>query len=988
MDQKEKGEEDAGHVPAALQTKSKDMDPMGHTGPSDLDAQDIGVGGDVAAIENQPTTTEEKVEKKDMPKSDREPDLGNGTDFMTLSQLKRVINEMPRIEPKTEPYKYDEAVSFQREMEDWFSYTEEDQSILHRARSAFEETWTSSASTTGTRWRTAGAAPRKQFVQKQVDGLGASDGRDRLVALRCLLYVVLGAWGELGGQNDAAEESAAANVADAVKQARRDTDASIVFAQMTVMMKVAVWIEECGGLQPLHDIMRAICFPEWNGAPAIMNAWQEGVQDEILQVVMTLFYVVIETGRDQILLLFWKSVLLLFGGTKELKVVKQATREELDRTPEDDSKTLITASPLDYHLFRQEITSKYPAYDPPPPLVPLEAENNSLLPPLASHPSRQRAHATRTGVGPANINSNGSSMLQQPVHIATPAPSPPPSPAGPGGKGSKKHNYQTNQNFPFLYPPPDSAAAPLGGARQAASKRREWESHDVPASILEAGELFAQRMRMTRALRQLWEERERYMRFERGWTDDADITHSRIPTPGKDGQPRKAFDPDVTKRLDMVEAFYKGALPHLQSLVIVMLKVILSNVTALFTQPTANGNGQAPNPDPNRPPNADQSSSVDHAQAGHRENYARQTENGVDGEAKMDEAAILTLDEIVAARERDVIAKGVSGSLMLLLKWFKVSHVLKFEFLTQLLLDSNYLPLILKLFAHQDVEKAIDGSTEREEFKYDLIFRRGSGLTAALSFFSFCQEDCWHPFQGRMVEAREADEACPSPNIGRFREDVHLAPAPSAAAADGLPADQRPARPPPLHERGWPTSSSPFERYSWRNFTPSITFLRIMQKICKNKAHRNLLLVQYKSSTILKKALKIPQPDLRLCTLKLFKNQVPYCGRKWRQTNMRVITAIYLNCRPEFRDDWLAGSDVDAEVEEALPLEQALRALTHWHNLKRYPDEMGADPGVLKAEQDFFVRELERMDGGGSAAAAEDLHGEAGWDGPVPIDAW
>jgi hypothetical protein len=151
-----------------------------------------------------------------------------------------------------------------------------------------------------------------------------------------------------------------------------------------------------------------------------------------------------------------------------------------------------------------------------------------------------------------------------------------------------------------------------------------------------------------------------------------------------------------------------------------------------------------------------------------------------------------------------------------------------------------------------------------------------------------------------------------------------------------------------------------------------------MQKLCKRKAHRNLLLVQYKSAAILKKALRVPQRELRLYTLKLCKGQVPYCGRKWRQANMRVITAVYLHCRPELRDDWLlAGSDVDADVEEALPLEQALRALTHWHNLQRYPAQMGvADRRLLEHEQDFFVRELDRMSL--VAATADDGSGAGG----------
>lgn len=100
---------------------------------------------------------------------------------------------------------------------------------------------------------------------------------------------------------------------------------------------------------------------------------------------------------------------------------------------------------------------------------------------------------------------------------------------------------------------------------------------------------------------------------------------------------------------------------------------------------------------------------------------------------------------------------------------------------------------------------------------------------------------------------------------------------------------------------------------------------------------------------------------------------------------MRVITAVYLHCRPELRDDWLAGSDVDAEVEEALPLEQALRALTHWFNLRRYPERMGADTKLLQEEHDFFTRELDGMEIGmeemGMGNGEESVDGSMWGDG-------
>lgn len=218
---------------------------------------------------------------------------------------------------------------------------------------------------------------------------------------------------------------------------------------------------------------------------------------------------------EQLFLSFWKSILVVFGGTREIAETKHATSEdEVDSKDKD----LITASPLDYHMFRQEITSKYPAYMPPQPVIPLEAENTSLLPHL---PNQLRVMVSN-GILPPPNQSGGASILHQPVHIATPAPSPPPSP-GVGGKGGKKQNYQTNQNFPFMYPPLDATSNNAGGkggaGLQGALVGRRWEGSDIPASILEAGELFSRRVRMTRATRQLWEEREKFLKFDRGWEE-------------------------------------------------------------------------------------------------------------------------------------------------------------------------------------------------------------------------------------------------------------------------------------------------------------------------------------------------------------------------------------------------------------------------------------------------------------------------------------
>ena len=251
--------------------------------------------------------------------------------------------------------------------------------------------------------------------------------------------------------------------------------------------------------------------------------------------------------RNRLFLLLWKTSLLDFGTFKDVRDSKGVLRREQNTAEDEHDESFITASPLDYHLFRQEITSKYPAYSPPQPLVPIELENNSILPPLPNHPSRHTSQESMyVSVG---HNPPAKSIFNQPVHIATPAPSPPPSPAGPGGKSGKKQNYQTNQNFPFLYPPASNSKDNDDKSGNKLHFRRvqdtKWDDSDVPASILEAGSLFASRMRMSRSLRQLWDVREEYIKAERGWNEST----------GEDGATSNAesMDEEEIERLYLEE---------------------------------------------------------------------------------------------------------------------------------------------------------------------------------------------------------------------------------------------------------------------------------------------------------------------------------------------------------------------------------------------------------------------------------------------------
>ena len=615
-------------------------------------------------------------------------------------------------------------------------------------------------------WVNTTAEERRGFVERLIESMSEKGTDNRLRVLETLVYLVLGCWHEtagltLGGSGQpyggkgkqkseepeadthGVEPASSVTIPLSPRSKALEEQFSKSRAQLQWIKSNVDTLFECGGLQSVFNLVRESCFRECTDDPTRegIPVTQKEAEQRETWCALTIFYFCLEVSRTcedsdhklsmraeilrldpniltffcdvtnklrwddaiqlhfilyKILLLIWKSILISFGGIADVDKAKASFKDDLD---EDDKsgQPVITASPLDYHAFRQEISSKYPAYNPPPPLFPLESDEKSILPPLRVNPAK-----ATNGTATAQAPTHGHSILHQPVHIATPAPSPPPSPAA-GGKGGKKQNYQTNQLFPFLYPPLDETSNQLGGKGstdlQDALVGRKWTGSDIPASILEAGELFSKRMRATRSMKQLWAERVAFMKFERGWEDvdsekamdegqqvgagDGDLTDvesldldgldlgddDEQAAKGEDGKEEQLapqqrsliLDGSVDDRLEKVEDFYKSGLPHLQSLIMVLLKTILANVTALITQ-TANGqNGVHGN--------------FTFPEAPNGTSAHKPETNGVMNGLNLDVAHVST-EELDAVRTQEVTAKAASGILVLLLKWFRVSRMI------------------------------------------------------------------------------------------------------------------------------------------------------------------------------------------------------------------------------------------------------------------------------------------------------------------------
>lgn len=672
------------------------------------------------------------------------------TDSISLAQLKRLVVEAPKVEPTPYAFEYQDRSSFEEELEELFGYDNEERESLMQSSATYERNIRTFFNNFAERDDHTEEDVEVAHVEHLRDMLQSPDSSLRTESLQVLLYMALGCWKDTVGQqvSSPAESPPPFERSVDTRYHKRSAQVKKIKSNIGLITRVV-------GFKPVEEAFYSACYLDEDPVHGSEHSSQKRSRKTALinsnvdywttVKLLTLLMdysarctpspenvesrkTAIEAGlrilkfmtsmltnwrweesasaipHVNFLSMYWKAMLLAFGTIQDIETIKDLVDAD-GRSKKSDGKPLITASPLDYHLFRQEIISKYPAYNPPHPLFPFEPESNSMLP----MPKEQKSSAD---IGPASMGAHGSSILHQPVHIATPAPSPPPSPAGPGGKGIKKQNYQTNQNFPFLYPPLGEDSNLIGGkgstALQDALAGRKWQGPDIPVSILEAAELFASRMRATRAMKQMWDERIRFMKYERGL--------ELFPFSLDDDEQGEKSDEDLTLapldeiqklRLANVASFYVSFLsllnvitnadsetkeeeaPELQSVVAVLLKIMLATITSMVMQP----NGQNMSGANGRPQS--------------------------NGDIKLDDDdhSLPVLDSQNSMRNHEIMDKAVSAVILLLLKWFKVSHVLKFEYLSQLLLDTNYPQLILKLSTYQDLERVVNFKYERKSLK-------------------------------------------------------------------------------------------------------------------------------------------------------------------------------------------------------------------------------------------------------------------------------
>ncbi|KAH9062231.1 hypothetical protein EDB87DRAFT_1608017 [Lactarius vividus] len=843
--------------------------------------------------------------------------MNNDQDSITLGQLKVLVNSAPKPKQCYYDFKYDDEDTVLNELEEFYSYVEMPQAAenLKAWGGSFQGEWTKSP-----------PSKRRAHVELLLESLEHKDVEIRFTNARRLLYILQGTFAETTSPEHqlhwifenckvVCDANGLSNIVEAMKIAssKHDLLGSLSDADIT---RIQLTVEERSDLMEEITTEISVYLAMLYHLIEVFKG-HDDFADELMSMDPPLpvyFFNVVSGLRDKsakgypvkkLLLVLWKTILSCCGGFRDLERVKKVSRELAGLSPVPEEAVPIKSSPVDMEAFHGEVTVKYPTFSPPNPgpILPVASslEQPSAVAALPSMsklaeaynpiPVRHHYHHDEHDSQPAPLNLShglqGSSQLQsgyRPIpQPATPAPSPPPAAPKP-----KKQQYQTDPSRPFLFP-------------FSRTRGRDGDMMLVPFAIKEAEKLYSKHMYVSLALWQMWRTREEFIHSESGLehlpgTDDvwealskvklsnesaveaetevlpdmalldAKIAEVEAAIKAADGAAEKRrlkIKREDLMRLRRVEQIYSGALPVLSNWVLVLLKLLLAIVSASSPgQPPTSANSSAFPPgvsspqDPQQPP-----------------------------------LHPPTLDEIDVTRHREITTKAVSAILLLSLKWFKVSHVMKFHHLGQLLLDTNCLLLVMKMFGMQDVSTTVVSRADSPDN----------------NFFRYC---LLH-FSKNSQPSRVEDSMLSPPRRTVTRTTI---------LPNGTTANEE---------------VDMLTEFSWRNFFFTINFAKVMQKLSKHRSHRIRMLVQYKSTAVLKRVLKVQHPLLQLHILKLIKSQVPYSGRRWRQTNMQVITSIYLNCRPDLRDEWLTGNEVD-DVGEGQVQEQALRQLVKFYNTKRY----------------------------------------------------
>lgn len=596
-----------------------------------------------------------------------------------------------------------------------------------------------------------------------------------------------------------------------------------------------------------------------------------------------------------LIMIFWKLILLEFGDSNHLKSCDEFLLNHHGIQNKSNQTDKLTCSPLDYFTFRENLMDRYPLFD----------EMNSFSKDPSDYKQFDKVMKEMDGLS-LSTNSSSSSIDEdyknvmalntqstslsnyianprpnrshsvlsqlpaQIVHISTPVPSPPSTPSGFMSGGEKVRKlYQLNQGMPFIYP--------------------VSEDVQIPYAIEEADKILKNSVYDSYSNKRLWGERQKFAAQERGYVNEYEIESSELKLDEFDYDQAQLLKKYPKKELEIqslirIEKFYSKNLKRLANIIDVLINTIDStklNHNLSSIEAELNGDNS----------------------------YYQHNQLKID-QTRKEEVDFILIQRLEVFRTKEIITKASLSIIMLLLKWFKINHIIKYYYLTTILFDHHFLNIIMDLLtsSFNDVNNQTPNKngSDIEKMVYQNRLMNPQIVIPHFEFFNNCMGNDVKPYKFNLINKIKLSD---------------------------LPVELD------EHNNSNIANIETFNSNWCKIFSDALV---IMNKVLtKNFTQRILTINELKPSEIFKMlVMNYSNPHLCQPIFKILKKLIPYQGRKWKSVNMDLISLIYLNCKLNLRDNWLSGKDLENDFNNSFDQEISLRALLQFYNLRKYPDQM------------------------------------------------
>lgn len=177
--------------------------------------------------------------------------MENPTDSLSLMQLKKIVTEMPKLEPVAYAFDYTDTQALPDELDEWFQYNEQDQFMILSAKATFDDKWAEFLPKGEQSWIEVTDDQRKAFLIQTKEGLRAGELSSRVISLEVISYLLAGVWGSTAGLEVKREKPDNGTYGS-------DPEFRSISLQLQWISRNAALIQEHIGVQTVFDYLRRI----------------------------------------------------------------------------------------------------------------------------------------------------------------------------------------------------------------------------------------------------------------------------------------------------------------------------------------------------------------------------------------------------------------------------------------------------------------------------------------------------------------------------------------------------------------------------------------------------------------------------------------------------------------------------------------------------------------------------------------------------------